>query len=1003
MAENRTLPVVVPSDAVLEQIHYDTLWSTAQDALALFAGKGWTARGDDDPGVTLMQGFSYGVSDVSYRHTLPLVDLLTPEAVPEPDKDHLDHSQGIFAPEFGPEWALTISPVTLEDYRRGILDLTVSVDGQSRFCFRDVQLSILPEKESYTYQYDPNTYAIQFAGTDGVPLFRVRGAYRLWVTLNPGVSQKDAQPLLKRWLGDHRNLCEWEIGDVTFSKIELSSPIVHLILDDDLATDKISQAVALAIWAMNQQLLPSSLRQPAEMRLVSGEPAEQVYNGPRLEYGWITQLAPARDLAATTIILKDVSQTVAGSVPGIRAVEWVRVDGIGVRENDHLQLWLDPAGQLNFAASASDSIRIYKRGQDITTSADAKSIIAAYDALDKATYLATRDATRNVPYGRYRNPGFYRSVGASLPPVYGLQQAADAFGTDGDKHAKNLLLFLRSYEQLLANSAEQLQSLPGVLAFDGRLPGSDVWGQSPWPLEQDDPLTYEQTLALLDKDIRNTLAVAGWAWSEDKEKELTIIDYLLGYFGETRAARTMGSDFGDPADFVAVQQGFLRQVTRIAGARSAISISKISALQRKIAARLGVGKTLFDERLQKADSAFPDEVLPFYLIEHQELMPKAPKMALVGDKYSPVTKTSIDENELKLTVSDTTLEVGQLIDIGEQGDNAPDPFMGVVFNGVDGNVLTISLNDNERLKRSAALFENSGIKWQWRVSRTWLRQVIHSVDFIEKKDDTATLAVTNSFPAGLKVKDCFALRPRGRWLYQPTKSDLMSKGKDVVVEVTEANPIAGTVKIKWVASADAVLRPNKDNPTSADPVNLKITPDGKADWNLVATSGIDAYAWSVPYTTENFSFTLSVVLNRDLLVGNNATELSQWIEKIVREEMPSHLNLQIHWIDGYRNFALQYKKWQNSGRPVGDQSYELLRLLGMGERPIDLRGGIGYVHVASNDEKSNALGAINAVTDADDKDGKTREQMLRARSVIYVLPPEVKTEPKPKPQPEQKS
>ncbi|QRR07650.1 hypothetical protein FPJ27_15400 [Burkholderia sp. MS455] len=1018
------------SEAIQEQIHFDTLWSTAQDALEVYAGQRWSARGDADPGVTLLQAFSYGVSDVSYRHTLPLTDLLTEQTTPKPTPTespqiHLKHDDGIFAHEFGPEQSLTSSPVTLDDYRRAILDLTVGVDHDkstvNTFCFRDVQIAPVAPGDSYGYTYDPNQYAFQFLSqtTPEAARYHVAGRYRLWVTLTPGVPQQAALDTLQTYLKDHRNLCEWEIVPEPVVPVEFQNPKVQFVLEDDLPVNQqMNEVIARAIWAINQALLPAPTRQFAADRLAQGEPAEQVYAGPRLEHGWITQLPPQRPvvdgkLGAYRISLQTLSAAVVGVVPGIKSVQWMDAHQapIEIPPGKQVQLWVKADGLLDHP---EQSISIYKRGQ--TVAPDWFGVQLTYDGtLRSDAQTAKNDRLRQVPYGRYRNPGFYRTVGASLPPVYGLQQSAEAFTPGKDEAARRLLQFLRPFEQLLANSADQLKKLPRLLAFDGRDPTAQVWGAAQWPKKDEDPLAVEQIQQCIKADVLDQMQWVRLGQSVDNEKELEILDYLLGYFGERRALRTLEdkrtgtASASDPLEFRSVQQGFLRQVTRLAYDRAAISISKVSALQRKIAARLGVGSMLFDEALQQSTAKFPDEALPFYVIEHQELLPSAPAPEQIHPgadwpNVQTVSKVDVSKDETELTLvldkaDSQKLQPGQLIELRateKSGGKLLEPITAIVIHEVtsdQGKVsVHINLSDHLRLKYSTKLLQDKDhlYIWQWRLAQVWLKRVVYGLQYLSSDNTkgTATLLVTPSFPVGLKVGQRFALRPKVRWQSVWTKDDLTKTQalRDVVVEVAAADPIQGTVTVNWIVDLPVKQHPEA-SPPSVEPVDLNTKEQTAAHWDMTTGDLDHAYAWSVPYSVESFSFTMSIVLNRVWLKGSeNKAELSQWIEQIVREEMPSHLNLQIHWLDDFDNFACKYRTWQNDGRPVGDQSYELLRLLGIGERPVDQRTGIGFVRVANTDESKTYTEHASGL------DESLRSGYLQKQAVVYVEKSKTKSE-----------
>lgn len=989
------------NDAVQEQIHFETLWATVQNALAIYAGQRWSARDDADPGVTLLQALAFGVSDISYRHTLPLTDLLTSPQNDVPTSSiHLEHEGNLFAPEFGPERALTSSPVTMDDYRCAILDLSVG----GLFCFRDVQISPLAHEESYRYAYDSDSYTFRFADqTPAKGLSLVAGQYRLWVTLAPGVKKKQAESVLSDFLKSHRNLCEWAITSPIFVPIKPSSPNIRLILADDLLSDQeaMCRAIAHAIWVINQTLLPMPVRMKALERLAQGETAEQIYLGPRLTHGWILRLPLARTasqgkLPAYSVSVQALSAAVTASVPGIDAVEWSDDQVIQVGEDSQTQLWVDKNGEL---VTVTDYVQLYRHGQRVPVAG--AEIVAEYQRLDDTGNRCSEDARRSVPNGRHRDPGFYRTVGNSLPPVYGLQQPADALTARND--AGRLLQFLRPFEQLLANSADQLRKLPQVLAFDGRDPDAALWGAGQWPQQNADPLAYEQTNTVFKPETLEALTSFVSQQSRDNEKELAILDYLLGYFGEKRASRTLNAASQDI--FRHVQQGFLRQITRLAYERAAISISRVSALQRKIAVRLGVGAELFDEKLQKKSAPFPSNPLPFYMIEHQELLPATPSSVIPFSTWSDAQKVekvviSLDEKILTLSLAGeqvATLKPGMLIELQGTSSSQPtllEPLVSIVIHEVSGQDVAIQLAQHTRLSHSIALLKDSGYTWQWRCATSWLKRVVYNAERSaaptgKDSDTSVVLNVGPSFPNELTPGTRFALRPKGRWLSWPNESDLTGNGAnklpDVVVEVTAADPLRGTITVKWVSKVEGLI-PDKPDMESirkkgVPPVVLGIALGQEApDWH-VCLDPLQPYALSVPYGTDIFAFTLSLVLDRQWLAGRQSPEeLHHWIVQMVREEMPSHLNLQVHWLDStqFANFAAKYRQWQNDGLPVGDHSYELLRLLGIGERPVDERGGIGFSRIVSQTDSERIKNSMS------NYDENVHDKALQREAVVYV-------------------
>jgi hypothetical protein len=914
--------------------------------------------------------------------------------------------------------------VTLNDYRRLLLDLTDTDNESLTFLFRDVQIATVSPEQSYAYVYDTDRYTFQFVGEEKNQLeqekenqpgqekknkksYRVPGQYRLWATLNPGVKEDDAKKRLQTCLRDNRNLCEWEITDICLLTPTKQEPQVVIELEDDLSADQTAQIVALVIWKVNDALLPWPIRQSAAVRLAQGEAAEAIYAGPHLKHGWIADLPPSRgmdDQGKLTKRLVSYSSLIAAmmTVRGIKRVWWDRQNGqtsdktLEIAANAQVQLWVDPASGLLEDSSPGSAIIVRKRGQTITV--EPESVNRHLKTLLTQVTQAKRDETRRVPYGQYRHPAYYRSAGSWLPPVYGLQQGGDQF--DQNFNAKQLLRFLRPFEQQVANSAGQLEKLPRLLAFDDRDPRAAIWGAADWPNVDQDALTHEQSACALPE--RDALKQESEDQSQDNEKELAIIDYLLGYFGQCRASRTLLES--KQKEFCHVQQGFLRQVTRLSYERAAISISNISALQRKIAARLGIGEALFDETLQQTGALFPS-LLPFYLIEHQELLPVAPDPKLVDmgwkkANYNKDKREQSGKHLLSLYLADVKngqLGVGQLIELrAKREETTLEPITGIVIHNVknDGGgesaKIEIDLEQHRRLQRSVRLLQESDYAWQWRISLDWLKRVVYDLRYIDNNvptDKTATLTVQPSFPICLKKGDRFALRPKARWQSVATAGELreVEGCSDIVVRVTDSDPIQGTVTVQWIGAGNQYVTKEKKSRLEVRPVDLDNISSSEQAWPDAATSAL--YGWSVPYKEDTFAFTLSVVLNRSWVGQHgNPSELNQWIEQIVRQEAPSHLNIQFHWLGDlqFRHFAYKYQQWQKGGRPVGDQSYGLLNLLGVGDRPTDERAGIGFLQIADQSTQKELEKAILSTESLSAEQKNKLRQARLEKQVVYV-------------------
>jgi len=1006
----------IPYDDVEEPVDFEALWGTVQKALQLYAGARWTERREHDPGITLLQALTFNVADLSFRQSFPLVDLLTPASTLAHSEGAFDtqrrvghggRSPGIFAPEFGPEHALTCGPVTYEDYRKAILDLVVDIEGKKRFCFRDVQIlredfAQLNEgspdtRYRYVYMEEPpaqgrgvDTNVIdphstfRFVSQKSDPVLQnamvVSGGYRLWLACAPGVTRAQAEPVLADFLHANRNLCE------AFSQIDYLTDIpVTFNLTIEVEDDVVDFAALLAqiYQACSTVLLTPIERRSAEQRL-EDEVASDIYVGPQLKHGWIKFLAPTiADGKKFTQSLTLLQVAIEG-ITGVNHVASISATLPGKNPASFLEFTLDEltlpvpwallaAGANTLAELLCQSVVLRKRGRVIATHSATHQVAKALSALFDPFEAPPEEVVRQVPYGQYRDPGQYTGASSLLPAVYGMQADADSLSKD----AKSLLRFLLPLDQCLADEMDLLRKLPWLLSFDRRDPQARSRGGR-WQVFDADSLPSEQLNAVLTANEQAALSQLVAVGAKAGDKELELLDYLLRFFGESRtkrvsvlqAANTGGSQENE---FLKVQQGYLGAIPTIAYKRASIQIDMVSALQQRLSARLGVGATLF--------AASPDfALLPFYVIEHRQLLPSVPSEKLLTQSWKAVARAQMIERlgdkpgylYLALEEGDG-LQSGQLIQLRNGtsrpivanvihrcwafgaptvngNDEPPPPSSWAKDPALKGMmIVSIDLAQHDRLKWNAqGLVEDSKVNtppWQWQSSEIWLKRVVHQLAFKEPwptapKED-ATLVVQQSFPLEWrepgKLPKSILLKDRRIW--NVLEKAISEPLPDIELLVLDGgvDPLLGTLKVK--------LKTGSKWPTPAQQLN---------------------YGWVADYTNDVFSFTLSIVMPRPWLDASHddpyATD--QWVQDVIRDTVPAHIVTHVHWLTArdFQNFSMCYSRWQAAGRPAGDLSYTLLQYLSIGELPVDHRTGIGFVRVASKDRSDNLAAALKSET-----------------------------------------
>src|SRR6185369_441438 len=104
--------IVISSKPANAAEDYEGLRKTGLGYIQQFSGKAWTDFNVHDPGVTIFELLCYALTDLSYRTSFPVADLLTDGDAKSPRHEDFYSARQI----------LTTHPLTVNDYRKLILD-----------------------------------------------------------------------------------------------------------------------------------------------------------------------------------------------------------------------------------------------------------------------------------------------------------------------------------------------------------------------------------------------------------------------------------------------------------------------------------------------------------------------------------------------------------------------------------------------------------------------------------------------------------------------------------------------------------------------------------------------------------------------------------------------------------------------------------------------------------------------------------------------------------------
>ena len=852
-----------------EFIHFDTLWQMASLIVLEHGHLEWTDTAEHDPGTTLLQAATYAIADLSYRHTHPLIDLLTPgQGLP------------VFDPAFGPDKVLTVSPVTEDDYRRGILDLC---DKNGFFMFRNAQLVRESETENYQYFYDPPEGIFTFKSSDitvGSEPQILLGGYTLYVETYAWLYTLRAKPILDNYLKAQRNLGEQirTIVDLSANYYDLY-PYIDIELDDDCQNP--GQVMGMIWESVTKLFAPWPRRKVEEGQLGFGVSAETLYEGPSLDNGWITQLPPDMDYTvAESIDLRKLPLEllkIAG-VKQVRRLSWSPDEIVWIINKPALKFvlfWNDYPE--DYMTRDDASVRLFKRGQRQQLTSDE---VKPYISWPKKTPQALVAG----PKGQFlESLGHPLNVTGLLPDCYGLNDDSNQLDETDNLQRQRLRDYLALFQQWVTNGCAELAGLSQLLAFN------------------------------------QPIASIGAGYFQDYEKGLSTINHLLGYFGSPRSPRVFnktGADTEEDAEFFESQRAALAQWAELGYGRANVPVNTVTAFNKRLAFRLGIGSELFSEK--------PDlEKLPVYVIDYRTLLPEMPNVLFVDRTVKLATLNTAEDGveQLKLEFEEGAVPVaGQLISLSSETPKITILWALVVR--VEGLVIYLDLDNNPVLHEKAADLDGLQGIIICNNSDIWLRRVNYPLDY-------EVVVPTRSMPRAefvylLRIPHSVHVFKVGDTVAMDTSvKKSMGKFEEATALVTEVNIPLGTLKVtatsKW------------------PPANNQLS------WYRVEDE-----------VTDRFSLKVGVVLDRERWLNEDRPEeVMAWVTQIVREEMPAHIQADVHWLSSaeFNYFGGNYKKWQEAAAEsrLGETSYALLKQLSLGQLPVPGKG-IGTYHIVTDTE-----------------------------------------------------
>jgi hypothetical protein len=510
MAEKLTISKQ-PSD--IPARNYQQLREEGLQHIQLLSRKLWTDYNIHDPGITSLELLCYAITDLGYRISQPLPDLL---AVPE-------HQEGTEASFPTAAQVLPTRPVTVDDYRRLLIDIPG---------IRNAWL--LPDRRSYAINCQRSRLEFPQKSTlQSKQRIDLKGLYRVLLELEEDVAVEDSQRRsdLKQqaWelLQANRNLCE----DFTGIQLVQQQPFC-LCAEVELAPDAEIDLTEARIFRAVQQFLTPPVKFYSLQQLLDKQvPVETIFEGPLLNSGFLDAAELAASQIRQQINLSDVLQEMM-KIEGVQAVRDIVIAPSGAPLPEDEDSWIIPVWEGQKAVQPLISVEcsrlvFYKDLLPFRADfAQVETLLAEMEAEEQAGAHPGSDDLP-IPPGRYRASAAYQSIQQHFPRTYGISDSGlpDSATTERKAQAKQLQAYLLFFEQVLANYFAQLGNVRQLFALDPAIGQSYfsqlVEGVTDSEALYADPATLAEDIQKLSEDETTFLA-----------RRNKFLDHLLARFAE---------------------------------------------------------------------------------------------------------------------------------------------------------------------------------------------------------------------------------------------------------------------------------------------------------------------------------------------------------------------------------------------------------------------------------------------------------------------------------------
>jgi len=450
------LPAIVPGRDAEPALDARALFDEGLAALRRLSRGLWTDHNVHDPGITMLELLGYALTELGYRHTLPLEDLL---AAPV----------GIAQQFHAPREVLPNRPLTEADWRKWLVDL---VDVKNAWIEPAEDVQLWADLRLRELGVEPPAHEARAV----VPL---RGLYRVRIEFMEAVTTQaqrdDVLRSARQAIEAARNLCE-DVIELRAVRAQFFALCAEVDLNS--AAD-VTEVAAQLLFSAGELLAPPLLTYSLDEMLARGHTLPEIFSGPPMSRGFIDDAELQATALPAELRLSDLIG-VLSDVNGVRSLRELLLNPIRrTDEDDDSALDGDPTRIVGEAETVANSWRVPVRNGRLPrlSLAHGRLVfskrglpVAGFNIAQMPAAVATRlavlreqarvrverpasTANPSLPSGRARPLAAWRSVQRDFPELYGIGEAGLGDRHPPSRHAQALQLkgWLLFFDQLMAD------------------------------------------------------------------------------------------------------------------------------------------------------------------------------------------------------------------------------------------------------------------------------------------------------------------------------------------------------------------------------------------------------------------------------------------------------------------------------------------------------------------------------------------------------------------------